>query len=96
MKICRKKPNVVETLTFDELMKIGRQFGRVDAQGMPLTFEYNGAQVIYQDGKTYLIPARRVMHEVRAGYMLVRDDMGNIVVCSPEEFAHNYHEDDCA
>ena len=57
----RKKPVVIEAITFDELVEHGRQSGAI-VNGMPWSFEYNGHPITHEK---IMRTARRPSHESR-------------------------------
>lgn len=52
----RKKPVVVEAITFQEFIEHGRANGGNIVGGMPWSFKYNGHPVTHETDERYLIP----------------------------------------
>ena len=52
----RKKPVVINAITFDEFVEYGKTHGGNIVNGMPWSFEYNGHPVTHGNDTCYLIP----------------------------------------
>ena len=52
----RKKPVVIEAITFEEFVEYGRDNGANIVNGMPWSFVYNGHPITHENDKCYLIP----------------------------------------
>jgi hypothetical protein len=51
----RKKPVVIEAITFDELIEHGRNNGANIVNGMPWSINYNGHFISHENDERYLI-----------------------------------------
>lgn len=51
----RKKPVVIDAITFDELVQHGRDNGANIVNGMPWSFKYQGHPITHHDDQCYLI-----------------------------------------
>lgn len=103
MKV-RKKPVVVEAITFDELVKYGLEKCQVQAKGMPWSFDY--ITYDYTDGKwppivlkhpithenddCYLIPTLEGTMKFNRGDMLITGVKGEIYPCKLDIFEATY------
>lgn len=65
----RKKPVVIEAITFDEFVKFGIEHANSLVDGVPWNFEYNGHPVTHASDDCYLIPT------LEGEMLFTRDDM---------------------
>jgi hypothetical protein len=86
----RKKPVVIEAITFDELVEYGRQHGANIVNGMPWSFDYNGHPITHEDDDCYLIPTLEGAHQMRRNDMLNTGVAGEIYPCKPDIFTATY------
>ena len=85
----RKKPVVVEAITFDELVAHGRtQTG--DTNGMPWSFDYAGHLITHENDDCYLIPTDEGSMAFKRGDMLIIGTEGEVYPCKPDAFAATY------
>lgn len=92
MKKHRKKPVVIDAITFDEFVEYGRNTG-VPLHGngeMPWSFKYNGHPVTHENDERYLIPTFGGFHNFTPLDMLITDVNGDIYPCKIEEFEKTY------
>ena len=92
MPYYRKKPVVIEAITFDELVKHGVDSGATVHNGMPWSFEYKGYSITHEDGDTYLIPTLEGVMKFTRGDMLITGVQGEIYPCKADIFAATYEE----
>ena len=85
----RKKPVVIEAITFDELVEHGRQSGAI-VNGMPWSFEYNGHPITHENDDCYLIMTLEGTMRMDRGDMLITGVKGEIYPCKPDIFAATY------
>src|SRR5688572_10568559 len=52
----RKKPVIVEAITFEELVDYGKASGANIVNGMPWSFEYKGQPITHENDDCYIIP----------------------------------------
>ena len=86
----RKKPVVIEAITFDELVEYGKANGGNIVNGMPWSFEYNGHPVTHENDDCYLIPTLEGTMRFDRGDMLITGVKGEIYPCKPDIFAATY------
>jgi hypothetical protein len=86
----RKKPVVVEAITFDELIEYGRQNGANIVNGMPWSFSYNGQPITHENDDCYLVPALEGTMKFERGDMLITGIKGEIYPCKSDIFEATY------
>lgn len=86
----RKKPVVIEAITFDELVEHGRANGANIVNGMPWAFDYKGHPVTHENDNCYLIPTLEGTMRFDRGDMLITGVNGEIYPCKPDIFAKTY------
>jgi hypothetical protein len=86
----RKKPVVIEAITFDEFVEHGKQNGGNIVNGMPWSFEYNGHPVTHENDECYLIPTLEGTHNFTPQDMLITGVNGEIYPCKKDIFEKTY------
>lgn len=86
----RKKPVVIEAITFDELVQHGRDSGGNIVNGMPWSFTYAGHAVTHETDACYLIPTLERTMKLAPGDMLITGVKGEIYPCKGDIFAATY------
>lgn len=86
----RKKPVVIEAITFDELVQYGLDNGANVVDGMPWSFDYQGHPITHENDDCYLIPTLEGTMGFRRGDMLITGVAGEIYPCKPDIFAATY------
>jgi len=86
----RKKPVVVEAITFDELVRYGFANGANVVNGMPWSFQYAGKPITHENDDCYLIPTQEGTMKFNRGDMLITGVAGEIYPCKPDIFAATY------
>lgn len=86
----RKKPVVIEAITFDELVEHGRSNGANIVNGMPWSFTYQGHGITHENDDTYLIPTSEGTMQMTRGDMLITGVQGEIYPCKLDIFAATY------
>ena len=90
----RKKPVVIEAITFDEFIEYGVEYCRQHAEvligGMPWHFEYNGHPVTHCSNTCYLIPTLEGEMMFTTNDMLVTGVDGEIYPCKIDIFHKTY------
>lgn len=86
----RKKPVVVEAITFDELVEHGKLQGATVYEGMPWSFSYAGHPITHEHDDCYLIPTLEGTMQLRRGDMLITGVKGEIYPCKGDIFAATY------
>lgn len=90
----RKKPVVIEAITFDELVAYGLANGANVVKGMPWSFSYNGHPVTHENDNCYLIPTLEGTMHMERGDMLITGVKGEIYPCKMDIFAATYDKVD--
>ena len=88
----RKKPVVIEAITFDELVAHGRAQGAggLGANALPWSFEYAGHPITHENDSCYLIPTLEGTMRFERGDMLITGVKGEIYPCKCDIFAATY------
>ena len=90
----RKKPVVIEAITFDELVEHGRNSGGNIINGMPWSFSYNEHQITHENDRCYLIPTLEGTMRLNRDDMLITGVKGEIYPCKPDIFEATYEPAD--
>ena len=85
----RKKPVVVEAITFFELICHGRTQTPAP-NGMPWSFDYAGHAITHENDDCYLIPTLEGTMEFHRGDMLITGVQGEIYPCKLGIFKQTY------
>lgn len=86
----RKKPVVVEAITFDELVQHGRDSGANIVLEMPWAFAYQGHHITHENDACYLIPTLEGTMKFTPSDMLITGVKGEIYPCKADIFAATY------
>jgi hypothetical protein len=86
----RKKPVVIEAITFKELVQHGIDAGANICNGMPWSFEYKGHPITHENDECYLIPTLEGTHRFTPGDMLITGIKGEIYPCKKDIFEATY------
>lgn len=86
----RKKPVVIEAITFDELVQFGLANGANVVNGMPWSFQYKGQPITHENDNCYLVPTLEGTMKFERGDMLITGVKGEIYPCKPDIFAATY------
>ena len=88
----RKKPVVIEVITFDELVKHGMSCPGVNiVGGMPWSFEYAGHPITHENDRCYLVPTLEGPgHHMTPDDMLITGVHGEIYPCKIDIFEKTY------
>lgn len=92
MGFYRKKPVVIEAITFEELLQHGKDVGANIINGMPWSFDYKGHPISHENDDCYLIPTLEGTMNFNRGDMLITGVRGEIYPCKPDIFAATYEE----
>lgn len=92
----RKKPVVIEAITFDELVEYGKKMGAGVVNGMPWSFTYHNHPVTHENDDCYLIPTLEGTMRFNRGEMLITGIKGEIYPCKADIFAATYDAADSA
>jgi hypothetical protein len=88
----RKKPVIIEAITFDEFIEYGREYARVIVDGIPWSFKYNGHPVTHENDECYLIPTLEGTHNFTPQDMLITGVNGEIYPCKIDIFEKTYEK----
>lgn len=88
----RKKPVVIEAITFDEFVELGRSTMREDqlVNGMPWAFSYAGHPITHENDGCYLIPTLEGTMKFGRDDMLITGVKGEIYPCKLDIFEATY------
>ena len=86
----RKKPVVIEAITFAELVEHGKAAGVPLVNGMPWSFDYKGQPISHENDNCYLIPTLEGTMRFDRGDMLITGVKGEIYPCKADIFAATY------
>lgn len=86
----RKKPVVIEAITFDELVAHGKANGGNVVNDMPWSFEYAGHSITHENDDCYLIPTLEGSMKMSRSDMLITGVRGEIYPCKREIFDATY------
>lgn len=86
----RKKPVVIEAITFDDLVQYGLNHGSNVVNGMPWSFDYAGHPITHENDDCYLVPTPEGTMRFNRGDMLITGVKGEIYPCKADIFAATY------
>lgn len=86
----RKKPVVIEAITFAELVQHGKDSGANIVNGMPWSFSYNGHPITHENDECYIIPTLEGSMCFTPQDMLITGVKGEIYPCKLDIFAATY------
>lgn len=88
----RKKPVVIEAITFDEFIQYGKDNGGNIVNDMPWSFNYNGHPVTHVNDECYHIPTLEGTHNFTPKDMLITGVKGEIYPCKIDIFEATYEK----
>lgn len=86
----RKKPVVIEAITFDELVQVGKASGAPQYNGMPWHFKYAGLPITHENDDCYIVPTLEGTMKMTREDMLITGVKGEIYPCKSDIFASTY------
>jgi hypothetical protein len=86
----RKKPVVIEAITFEELVEYGIAIGADVVNNMPWSFVYKGQPITHENDNCYLIPMLEGTMLFERVDMLITGVNGEIYPCKPDIFEKTY------
>lgn len=86
----RKKPVVIEAITFEEFVEYGKNNGGNIVNGFPWHFKYKGHPVTHEHDECYLIPTLEGTHNFTPQDMLITGVKGEIYPCKIDIFEATY------
>lgn len=90
----RKKPVVIDAMTFEEVVEYGRNNGANIVNGMPWSFQINGHAITHENDQCYLINTLEGTHNFRPEDMLIIGIKGEIYPCKLDIFQASYEPAD--
>lgn len=102
----RKKPVVIEAITFNELVEHGHKFieenptegnygvhdNGNERSGLPWSFKYKGRSITHENDECYLIPTLEGTHNFTPKDMLITGVRGEIYPCKIDIFEETYEK----
>jgi len=85
-----KKPKVIEAITFNEFLEIGRKTPGNETREFPWYFQFNGYPVTHENDKCYLIPTNYDVLKFTSEDVLVIEENGEIYPCKIDVFKEHY------
>lgn len=93
MGFYRKKPVVIEAITFEELVEHGlKSEGANIVDGVPWSFDFKDQPITHENDDCYLIPTLEGTMKFNRGDMLIVGVHGEIYPCKREIFDETYEE----
>lgn len=92
----RKKPVVIEAITFEELVQHGNANASSNVNGVPWAFEYKGHPISYENDRCYIIPTLEGIHNFTPDDMLITGVKGEIYPCKKDIFFATYELTDAS
>lgn len=86
----KKKPVVIEAITFKELVEYGRNNNANIVNGMPWSFQYAGHPITHENDECYLIPTLEGTMRLTPQDMLITGVVGEIYPCKIDIFKETY------
>ena len=86
----RKKPVVIEAMTFNEMVAHGKATGGNIVNGMPWSFNINGHAVSHESDDRYIITTIEGTHNMTPKDMLIIGVKGEIYPCKIDIFKATY------
>lgn len=90
MPLYQKTPEVIEAITFDDLVEYGRASGANIVNGMPWSFQYSGKPITHENDDRYLVSTELGMFQFNRGQVLIIGSNGYLFTCDGATFARDY------
>lgn len=90
----RKKPVVIEAITFDEFVQYGLEHTTNIHDGIPYSFEYKGCIITHENRERYLLPTLEGVHNMTPLDVLITGVDGEIYPCKISIFEKTYEKVD--
>jgi hypothetical protein len=88
----RKKPVVIEAISFNELVAHGILQGVPLYDGLPWSFTYQDHQITHENDECYLIPTLEGIMKMGRNDMLITGVNGEIYPCKIDIFEKTYEK----
>ncbi len=85
-----KKPKVIEAITFNEFLEIGRKTPGNETREFPWYFLFNGCPVTHENDKCYLIPTQDDVLKFTSEDVLIIDEYNKMYPCKIDIFKDLY------
>lgn len=88
----KKKPVVIEAITWDEFIEYGKKEVGEEFlnDGMPWSFDYNGHPITHENDECYLITTLEGTHNMTPQDVLITGVRGEIYPCKIDIFEETY------
>lgn len=86
----RKKPVVIEAITFNEFVEYGLEHANSIVDGVPWSFDYKGYSITHECNDKYIIPTLEGNHIFTKDDMLITGVNGEIYPCKRDIFENTY------
>lgn len=90
----RKKPVVIEAITFEEFVEYGKKHAANLVNGEPWSFNYKGHPITQENSGCYLIPTLEGIYNFTPQDMLITGIEGEIYPCKIDIFEATYEKVD--
>ena len=90
MAFFRKIPVVIEAITFDEFVQLGRKSADSVVGEMPWSFDINGYHCTHENDECYIIDTLEGNHNMTPKDMLIIGIKGEIYPCKIDIFEKTY------
>ena len=86
----RKKPIVIEAITFSDLIEYGKNNGANIVNGYPWSFDYKGHPISHENDECYIIPTLEGNLHMTPKDVLITGVQGEIYPCKVDIFEATY------
>lgn len=86
----KKKPVIIEAITFEEFVEYGKKNSTNIVNSMPWSFIYNGHPITHENDECYLIPTLEGTYKFTPQDMLITGIHGEIYPCKIDIFEKTY------
>ena len=86
----QKKPVIVETMTFNELVEYGLSHSDNIVNGVPWSFSINGHPISHENDDCYIISTLEGTHHITRNDILIIGVKGEIYPCKLDIFEMTY------
>lgn len=88
----RKKPVIIEAITFDEFVEYGKANGGTIVNNMPWSFQYKGHSISHENDNCYLINTLEGTMKFTPKDMLITGVNGEVYPCKIDIFEATYEK----
>lgn len=91
MGLYRKKPLIIEAISFNEFVEFGKNNTNNIVNGMPWSFKFNDYNITHENDECYLIPTLEAdTQKMTPDDMLIIGIKGEIYPCKLDVFERTY------